>query len=255
MMVVIRVPAPLRAYTGGAREIEVQGKTVASALSDLASRHPALRPHLFDDRGDLRPFVNLFLNEEDVRMLQGTATPLDENDRLMIVPSIAGGSSAADSLRPVDHAALRTNQAMIIGVLLGAFIVMDLARALVSLILALGSLTGRPGFLLYRILRSARLFKPDVVPDHPEPHRFAQALGSAFLLAGWLALAVGLEAAGWALAWIVIALAALNLFAGLCIGCLVYYWLSRIGAPGFSKSPPDGARPGRRPPAANGTLR
>jgi len=256
-MVVIRVPAPLRGFTSGAREIEVQGKTVASALSDLAARHPALRPHLFDDRGDLRPFVNLFLNEKDVRMLQGTETPLSEGDRLMIVPSIAGGAAEAKPVRPVDHAALRTNQAMIIGLLLGAFIrEAGWLVLFVGTVMALGSLVGRPGFVpVYRLLRAARLIRPDVVPDHPEPHRFAQTLGAVFLLAGGLALALGLGVAGWALAWIVIALAALNLFAGLCVGCLVYYWLSRIGAPGFTQSPPQGARPGRRPPAASGTPR
>jgi molybdopterin converting factor small subunit len=256
-MVVIRVPAPLRGFTSGAREIEVQGQTVASALSDLAARHPALRPHLFDDRGDLRPFVNLFLNEKDVRMLQGTETPLSEGDRLMIVPSIAGGAAEAKPVRPVDHSALRTNQAMIIGLLLGAFIrEAGWLVLLVGVVMALGSLVGRPGFVsVYRLLRAARLIRPDVVPDHPEPHRFAQTLGAVFLLAGGLALALGLEVAGWALAWLVIALAALNLFAGLCVGCLAYYWLSRIGAPGFTQSPPQGAQPGRRPPVARGTHR
>jgi hypothetical protein len=141
---------------------------------------------------------------------------------------------------------------MIIGLLVGAFIA-DLAWlvALVGLIMAAGSLLGVPGFgPVYRLLRSARLLKPDIVADHPEPHRFAQALGAAFLLAGAFGLALGL-AAGWVLTWIVIGLAALNLFGGLCVGCLLYYWLSRLGAPGFTKSPPAGARPGRRPPAAN----
>jgi hypothetical protein len=78
-------------------------------------------------------------------------------------------------------------------------------------------------------------------------------LGAAFLFAGSVALALGFPAVGWALAWIVIGLAALNLFGGLCVGCMMYYWLSRLGAPGFSKSPPAGARPGRRPPSPSET--
>ena len=256
-MVMIRVPAPLRPYTGGAKEVQVQGQTVATALADLSLRHPDLRPHLFDDRGELRPFVNLFLNEEDVRSLQGTATPVAEGDRLMIVPSIAGGRPDQPALPRVDHAALRTNQAVIIGSLIGAFIAdAGWLVALVGAIMALGSLLGVAGFLpIYRLLRAAGIFKPDVLPDHPEPHRFAQALGAAFLLAGSLALGQGVAAAGWALTWIVIGLAALNLFGGLCVGCLVYYWLSRLGAPWFTKTPPAGARQGRRPPAPSDSPR
>jgi molybdopterin converting factor small subunit len=248
---IIRLPAPLRAYTDGEREIEVRGSTVAAALADLASRHPALRPHLFDDRGDLRPFVNLFLNEDDVRSLQGAETPLSDGDRLLIVPSIAGGTA---STRPVDHAALRVNQAMIIGVLIGAFI-SDAAWLvlLVGLIMAVGTAAGRPGFLpVYRLLRSLGRIRPDIVQDNPEPHRFAQGLGAAFLLAASILLYAAVPLVGWALAWAVVGLAALNLFGGLCVGCAVYYWLSRLGVPGFVKAPPPGAPPGRRPPAAAG---
>lgn len=64
---------------------------MGEALSSLTDRYPSLRPHLYNDGGELRPFVNLFLNEEDVRYLKGVETPLKENDRLMIIPSIAGG--------------------------------------------------------------------------------------------------------------------------------------------------------------------
>ncbi len=90
-MTVVRMPAPLRPYAGGLKEIEVTGGTVAMALSDLARRYPDLRTHLFDANGDLRRYVNLFLNEEDIRHLGGVSAPLAEGDRLMIVPSIAGG--------------------------------------------------------------------------------------------------------------------------------------------------------------------
>jgi molybdopterin converting factor small subunit len=90
-MAVLRIPTPLRAYTGGLSEISVAGPTVSAALADLASRHPAIRPHIFTESGELRPFVNLFKGEENVSDLQGLQTPLAENDRLRIIPSIAGG--------------------------------------------------------------------------------------------------------------------------------------------------------------------
>lgn len=90
-MPTIRIPTPLRPYTNGQAEVSIAGATVSAALSDLALQHPDLRQHLYTDDGELRAFVNIFLNEEDIRHLQGGDTPLAENDRLMIVPSIAGG--------------------------------------------------------------------------------------------------------------------------------------------------------------------
>ena len=90
-MVTIRIPAPLRSYTAGQAEVSVPGSTVSAVLEQLTTRHPGLKQHLFADNGELRAFVNVFLNNEDVRHLQGEATLLQENDRLMIVPSIAGG--------------------------------------------------------------------------------------------------------------------------------------------------------------------
>jgi molybdopterin converting factor small subunit len=90
-MSIIRVPTPLRPYTGGLKEVEVSGDTVGSALDDLTRRYPSLKQHIYDEAGNLRPFVNVFLNQEDVRTLRGEQTPLDERDRLMIIPSIAGG--------------------------------------------------------------------------------------------------------------------------------------------------------------------
>ncbi len=90
-MPTLRIPTPLRPYTAGASELNVKGSTVAEALTDLTARHPDLRQHLFTETGELRAFVNLFVNDEDVRFLDGAATTLDEDDRLMILPSIAGG--------------------------------------------------------------------------------------------------------------------------------------------------------------------
>lgn len=87
----LKIPTPLQSYTGGQREVSVQGGTVAEAMDDLVAQYPALRPHLFNGKAELRPFVNLFLNEESIRELQGLSTPLSETDRLMLIPSIAGG--------------------------------------------------------------------------------------------------------------------------------------------------------------------
>jgi adenylyltransferase/sulfurtransferase len=90
-MPILRIPTPLRTYTGGQSEIPVQGKTVGEALEALTAAYPTLRPHLYNGTSELRPFVNLFVREENIRELEGLATPLAEGDKVMIVPSIAGG--------------------------------------------------------------------------------------------------------------------------------------------------------------------
>lgn len=90
-MSTIRIPTPLRGYTGGQSEIPVTGDTVAQALADLTARYPAIKPHLLQDDGELRPFVNLFKGEENVNDLHGLETPLAETDKLLLIPSIAGG--------------------------------------------------------------------------------------------------------------------------------------------------------------------
>lgn len=90
-MAVLRIPTPLRPYADGQTEVSVQGSDVREALEDLVTQYPNLKKHLFNDAEELRPFVNLFLGEEDIRHLQGIDTPLDDADRLMIIPSIAGG--------------------------------------------------------------------------------------------------------------------------------------------------------------------
>jgi adenylyltransferase/sulfurtransferase len=91
-MATIRIPTPLRTYTGGSSEIDVKGVTVGEAMNDLTRLHPSLRPHLYNEAGELRPFVNLFLNKEDVRQLQGPSTPIKDGDKLLLIPSIAGGA-------------------------------------------------------------------------------------------------------------------------------------------------------------------
>jgi molybdopterin synthase sulfur carrier subunit len=90
-MPVLRIPTPLRTYTGGKSEIPVRGLTVSEALGDLIVNYPSIRPHILRENGELRPFVNLFKGEENVSGLQGLQTPLVDGDRLRIIPSIAGG--------------------------------------------------------------------------------------------------------------------------------------------------------------------
>ena len=90
-MATLRIPTPLRTYTSGNSVLEIQGGTVGEALTELTARHPDLEQHIFTNEGELRSFVNLFVNDEDVRFMQGTETPIQEDDRLMILPSIAGG--------------------------------------------------------------------------------------------------------------------------------------------------------------------
>lgn len=95
-MTTIRIPTPLRPYAGGHSSVAVKGGTVETALKDLTLQHPDLKQHLFE--GDqLRSFVNIFLNQEDVRYLEGAETAVAENDTLMIIPSIAGGIGSMGS--------------------------------------------------------------------------------------------------------------------------------------------------------------
>jgi len=87
----IHIPTPLRQYAGKQPAVEVKASTVGEALSGLISQHPDLRRHLYTEEGKLRAFVNVYLNDEDVRYLQKEATVVREADNISIVPSIAGG--------------------------------------------------------------------------------------------------------------------------------------------------------------------
>ena len=156
-------------------------------------------------------------------------------------------------LKPVDHSALKVNQLTIIVLLLIAFILnAPLLMGLVALFMLSGTLLGQPGFgfLYTRLLKTRGWVKPDVLQDHPEPHRFAQGFGGTVVLAGFVALLAGLPSLGWSLVWLVIFLAALNAFAGFCAGCMVYYWLNRLGLPGFNHAAQPGRFPGLRPKSA-----
>jgi adenylyltransferase/sulfurtransferase len=94
-MPTIALPTPLRPFAAGHGSVDTDGATVGEALADLATRHPGLRRHLFDEAGALRSFVNVFKDDEDVRFLDGPATPVAPGDTLWIVPSIAGGAPTA----------------------------------------------------------------------------------------------------------------------------------------------------------------
>ncbi len=85
------IPTPLRPYAGKQAAVELAGTTVGEALSALISQHPDLRRHLFTDEGKLRSFVNVYVNDEDIRYLQRENTPVSDTDTLAIVPSVAGG--------------------------------------------------------------------------------------------------------------------------------------------------------------------
>lgn len=89
-MVSIKIPTPLRAYTGNESVVAVEGETVTEALNNLVGQYPELEQHIFKD-GKLRSFVNVFLGDEDIRFLDGVDTTLEADDGLRIIPSIAGG--------------------------------------------------------------------------------------------------------------------------------------------------------------------
>ena len=91
-MTTLRIPTPLRTYTAGKSEVNVNGAKISEALTDLTAQYPAIKPHLFNDGGELRPFVNLFVGESNIKDLQGVDTPIKDGDRIMLIPSIAGGA-------------------------------------------------------------------------------------------------------------------------------------------------------------------
>jgi molybdopterin synthase sulfur carrier subunit len=92
MTIKVRIPTPLRTLTGGKDEVTAEGATVRAVLEDLDHQYPGIQARLCDERG-VRRFVNIFVNEEDIRFLQNLDTPLKPGDTLQIVPAIAGGAS------------------------------------------------------------------------------------------------------------------------------------------------------------------
>ena len=91
MAIRVQIPAPLRSLTGGKDEVEIEAPDVAGLVDALEGRHPGLRDRLYDGAGELRSYVRVFVNEEDVRFLEGKQTALKAGDTVAIVPAIAGG--------------------------------------------------------------------------------------------------------------------------------------------------------------------
>ncbi len=89
----ILIPTPLRQYVGKQPSVDVPGATVGEVMSALVAQHPDLRKHLYTEDGKLRAFVNVYVNDEDIRYLQKDATTVHDGDSISIVPSIAGGTA------------------------------------------------------------------------------------------------------------------------------------------------------------------
>ncbi len=91
MPVQIRIPTPLRKLTHDEEVVETSAETINEAITDLEGRYPGLQERLLDDKGQVRRFVNVYVNEEDIRFLQEKETPLKDGDEVSIIPAIAGG--------------------------------------------------------------------------------------------------------------------------------------------------------------------
>jgi hypothetical protein len=137
----------------------------------------------------------------------------------------------------LDHSALKFNQISIITfTLLGFIFNQPILPAFVAVVLIAGSINKK--FALFKltyghIVKPLGFLKPDIVEDSPTPHEFAQLLGGIVLALGSILLFNSLFLTGWIFAWVVIILAAANLFFGFCVGCFLYYQLGKLGVPGF----------------------
>jgi hypothetical protein len=147
----------------------------------------------------------------------------------------------ASALRKVDHSGLRTGQTITIISLLLGFVLNSwvlVAFVAVAQFLAAVDAPFAPYRLIYqRIVKPSGLVKPVVIDDNPEPHRFAQLIGSIFNGTATLLLLADVPTVSWVLVWIVTALANLNLWLNICLGCMMYYQLNRLHVPGFTQAP------------------
>jgi sulfur-carrier protein len=91
-MIKVRIPTPLRPLTGGKGEVETHASNIQTMIDSLNGEFPGLKTRICDDTGEIRRFVNIYLNEEDIRFMKGKDTPLKDGDEVSIVPAIAGGS-------------------------------------------------------------------------------------------------------------------------------------------------------------------
>jgi sulfur-carrier protein len=92
MAVQVRVPTPLRRFTAGAGEVQADGTSISQVIEDLERRHPGIRERLLDEKGDIRRFVNIYLNGDDIRFLESLNSKVKDGDDVSIVPAIAGGN-------------------------------------------------------------------------------------------------------------------------------------------------------------------
>ena len=91
-MSVVKIPPVLRSYTGGEKEVDAEGANVGDVLRSVATQHPDTQSQLFAETGELNRYVNVYLNDEDVRVLEGLDTPVGGRDTVVILPAMAGGS-------------------------------------------------------------------------------------------------------------------------------------------------------------------
>jgi hypothetical protein len=144
------------------------------------------------------------------------------------------------TLTQVDHTAIKSGQTITMLLLLAAFILDSWRLAAfvagINIVGAAIPALSLFGLIYRRMLKPAGLVKPHLVPDYPEPHRFAQGFSGVVTALSAL-LVWGGVTPGWALSWLVIVLASLNVFVGFCAGCFTYYQLNRLGMPGFKRSP------------------
>ena len=94
MAIEVRIPTILRTHTGGNKTVEGSGDTLGALVDDLDSKHPGLKGRLVTDEGKLHRFVNVYVNDEDVRFLGGLETPLTDGDSVTVLPAVAGGAGA-----------------------------------------------------------------------------------------------------------------------------------------------------------------
>jgi len=87
----VRIPTPLRKLTNNEEIVQIKAATIGEAIVELQSRYPGIKERLVDDNGEVRRFVNVYVNEEDIRFLQNQKTPLNDGDEISIIPAIAGG--------------------------------------------------------------------------------------------------------------------------------------------------------------------
>ena len=92
MSVLVRIPTPLRSLTQGQAEVKVEGTSIGELIERLDAKYAGLKDRLCEESGSIRRFINIYVNDEDIRFLQGTATPLKAGDAVSIVPAIAGGT-------------------------------------------------------------------------------------------------------------------------------------------------------------------